>query len=197
MHRSARLILCACLAYNLPGHAGQSLLGGTVYEEVALAHGVKAELLYAVTLRESRRAKGVGKVMPWPWAIRTPAGGAVYADRSEAAAALASALERWSLYEIDVGLGQINLGWQSDRYDRPAELLDPRINLEVSAAVLAEALASTEDPALAVGRYHTWSDPQRAREYGTHVLAITERVRRIGRVGNNKKPDGGDRHASR
>lgn len=177
---AAALLAAACVAQaEAPTEPPQ--LAGTIYETAGASYGVAPTMLYGVTLQETQRMRSPNRVSPWPWALRTPDGGQWFDSRRAAAAALQDALAQWSLYEIDVGLGQINLGWHEDRYDSPTELLDPQRNLQISAAILSEALASTDDPTLGVGRYHTWSDEKRARRYGASVLSIIERISLLGR----------------
>lgn len=178
---TAPVLTCTVLLASVLAHASEPpTLQGTAYETAASRHGISPTLLYAVTLRETKRIRSASEVSPWPWAIRTPAGGEWYDSRAEAATALEAALEKWPLRRIDVGIGQINLGWHAERYDAPAELLYTQRNLEIGAAILADALSSTDDPALGVGRYHTWSDADRAREYGDSVLRITKRLQELG-----------------
>lgn len=174
------LLAAACAAQaEAPTEPPQ--LAGTIYETAASSYGIAPTMLYGVTLQETQRMRSPNRVSPWPWALRTPDGGQWFESHAAAAAALEQAVDRWSPYQIDVGLGQVNLGWHEERYDSPTELLDPQRNLQVSAAILAEALASTNDPALGVGRYHTWSDEERARRYGSSVLSIIHRISLLGR----------------
>lgn len=192
-----KLGLAAALAASLSGAATAAeppRLGGSVFEAAAKPHGIQPELLYAVSLYETRRQHGPDHVMPWPWALRTPEGGAWYKSRKAAVAALRQALKRWPRKRIDVGIAQINLGWQSKRYDRAVDLLDPATNLRVSASVLAEALASTDDPTLAVGRYHSWTDTERARNYGTRVLGIVGRITELKAAGKTAAANNSEQH---
>lgn len=153
------------------------VLDSTPYEAVAERYDhISARLLYALTLQESQRLRSADKVSPWPWVLRTPQGPRWYDSRAAAREALGAALERWSHYRIDVGAAQINLGWHAARVAEPAELLSLQHNLEIAAEILAEALESTDDPVLGIGRYHTWSDTERARTYGHSVLTLAQRI---------------------
>ena len=55
----------------------------------------------------------------------------------------------------------------------------PPRNIEIAAAILAEALAATPgDLELGIGRYHNPGE-QRARAYGRTVLTIEKRLRQL------------------
>ena len=79
---------------------------------------------------------------------------------------------------IDIGLCQANLFWHGHRVNKPEDLLDPQTNLRVANQVLLESIASARgDLELGIGRYHHWTDPTRARNYGSRVLAIYRNLR--------------------
>jgi hypothetical protein len=151
-------------------------LEGTPWVEAARPHGFAPELLYAVTLVESQRGVGSGHVAPWPWTLRTPEGGEWFDSADAAAEGLAQARKTWPANRIDVGVGQVNLGWHAERFERPEDLLDPAVNLNVAAGILADAIASTRDPVIAVGRYHHWRSEKRARAYGERVWKIYRNI---------------------
>ena len=48
--------------------------------------------------------------------------------------------------------------------------------MSVGADTLKDAMASTNDKALGIGRYHTWSDNDRARLFGERVLAVHQNL---------------------
>ena len=69
------------------------------------------------------------------------------------------------------------MAWPPGRPPRRAAR--PARNLEIAAAILAEALAtSPDDLELGIGRYHHPGE-QRARAYGRTVLTIQERLRQL------------------
>jgi len=70
---------------------------------------------------------------------------------------------------IDVGLGQINLGYQQHRYRQPCELLDPYRNLAIAADILKEHRRVDEDWLLAIGRYHRPAGGDAAARYRRSV----------------------------
>src|SRR3546814_17120777 len=66
---------------------------------------------------------------------------------------------------VDVGIAQINLGYQKHRYSRPCDLLDPYANLAIAAAILLEQYKPGEDWLLALGRYHRPAGGEPAARY--------------------------------
>jgi hypothetical protein len=126
-----------------------------------------------VGLVESRTFSDASKqfVSPYPWAIRSPEGPEFPVSHEHAIERLSALTARYS--NIDVGYLQINWRWNGHRVNHsPHALLDPVTNLSVGAAVLAEAINSTDDLELGIGRYHHWADELRAREYGRKVLRV-------------------------
>ena len=167
---SALALTLGCLAAPLAG--ADVNLAGTHWERVAQRHGLDARVLYAVALQESRKARGPSLTSPWPWTIRSPEGSRFFDSRAEAASELNRLVGAYRPWTIDVGIMQVNLGWHGHKVADPAFLLDPKVNLEVAATILQEALASAPgDPELAVGRYNTYTEAT-ARSYGRKVLRV-------------------------
>lgn len=126
---------------------------------------VPAPLLAAVAIAESGKA-GV----PSPWALNVD-GRAIYpASRAEAAAILRHELPR--ARNVDVGCMQISTRWHGRKFEDPADMLDPRANVDVGAAYLAELRAQLGRWSSAVAAYHAGpaqhSSP-RARQYRCRV----------------------------
>ena len=164
--RNARQ-LSAALPGSLPG-ARQSF-PGPLWQQAAKAHGVDPVLLYSVALFESGRHGDKNKVGPWPYALHfNQAGVSIYALSAREARFV---LAHVTTDNVDIGLGQVNYKSWRHLVRRPEDLLDPKINLTVASQVLAEAMKSTPDPELRVGRYHSWTE-WRARAYGRKVLVI-------------------------
>lgn len=150
---------------------------GAEYRQAAEKHGVDPILLYAIVVNESGgRGEGINRVTPWPYALHfNNSRVRFYADtRREAEQLLKLALKVTD--NIDVGLGQVNWKSHKDKVLRPQDLLDPKTNLEVASQILAEALSSTKDPELGVGRYNSWNE-KKARRYGRDVLIIYHAIK--------------------
>ncbi|EDB1021002.1 lytic transglycosylase domain-containing protein, partial [Salmonella enterica subsp. enterica serovar Reading] len=111
MARGPALILrlpCLALAQPLP----------EAYLRAAEHFRVPPELLWAVTQTESG-ANLSGKHRPWPWTLNIKGTGYRYASREQACEALLAAIRRTSPKRIDVGLGQINIGWHRAYFASP------------------------------------------------------------------------------
>lgn len=115
--------------------------------------GVPAEVLYALALQESGTVLR-GQLIPWPWTLNV-AGKPYRFARSEAAcSALLQAIRDVGAKSVDVGLGQINIGWNGGRFLQPCEALDPYRNLAVATALLSEHKTADNNWVTAAGRYH-------------------------------------------
>lgn len=165
----ATLVLAAVILFPAGALAAPLALDGSPWARAARPHGIDPALLYAVTLIESQRTFSGGRIAPWPWVLRTPTGGYWFRSRAAAERGLRAVLDRWPARRVDVGAAQINLGWHAARYEDPYRLLDLEYNLQVAARILVDAINSTGDPVLGIGRYHHWANDSRARRYGERV----------------------------
>jgi len=130
--------------------------------------GIPSSVLYAVALQES----GVRRnqlLVPWPWSLNVAGQSLRFDTRFHACAALQQALRDTPATRIDVGLAQINLGYQKQRYRQPCELLDPYRNLAIAAEILKEQHRPDEDWLLAIGRYHRPAGGEPAARYRRSV----------------------------
>ncbi len=102
-----------------------------------------------------------------------------FASREQAAEALNEIL-REGIKNVDIGLMQVNYGYHGFRVERPADLLDPVINLRVAAEVLRDAKEVVGgDVAAAVGAYHAGhkhSAKERSIWYQNTVAALARRL---------------------
>lgn len=133
-------------------------------------------LLYAVSYVESRLDRR-GRTGPWPYAVRT-AKESYYPPDFISAMELLSSLPADEVADADLGWMQVNVRWHGNRVPDISHLLHPDINMRVGAGILREAINSLpRDLELAVGRYHTWMDEPRARDYGRRVLDLRAQLR--------------------
>ncbi|RMV76070.1 hypothetical protein ALP05_200168 [Pseudomonas caricapapayae] len=125
------------------------------YQLAAHAANIPPEVLYSVALQESG-TKLRGRLVPWPWTLNVAGAGYRFATRADACTALIIALAQAGPKHVDVGIGQINMGWNGHRFksSNPCEALNPYKNLDVAAQMLAELRASGSDWITVAGRYH-------------------------------------------
>src|SRR5690606_25598913 len=119
--------LCASAAFAF----GQEV-PPPAYQLAAQQAGVPSPVLFAVALQESG-ARLRGRLSPWPWTLNVAGRAERYATRAEACAGIRRALARTPANRVDVGLGQVNLGYHAHRYEHPCDLLDPYRNLAIAA----------------------------------------------------------------
>lgn len=167
-----RMLLAAALA---TGPAQAQELPPPAYQLAAQRAGIPSMMLYAVALQESgvRRDE---RFVPWPWSLNVAGRSRRYATRAQACAGIHQALSELPATRIDVGLGQINLGYQKHRYRQPCDLLNPYDNLRISADILKEQHAPGENWLLAVGRYHRPAGGAHAARYRRSVSQHLQRV---------------------
>lgn len=135
------------------------------YHQVAALEQVPAEALYSVALTESSKKLPHG-VRPWPWTINVAGTGYRYTTRQEAYQALLEFMRSYPLKRIDVGIAQVNLGWNGHHFRSTWEAFDPYINLHVAARILRDCY--TKKPGswvAAAGCYHHPAGGQPARTY--------------------------------
>ena len=171
-----RSILTGALALGLlmaavpDGHADQTVPEG--YVRVAMAHGVPPEALYSVSLSESSRKLPRG-VRPWPWTINVAGKGYRYETRLQAWQALQVFMKRHPLKRIDVGIAQVNLGWNGHHFASTWDAFDPYTNLNAAATILRECWARKPGSWLdAAGCYHHPAGGQPAARYRA-IAALT------------------------
>ena len=129
------------------------------YQLAAHKAGIPSAVLYSVALQESgTRLRGQGQqLVPWPWTLNVAGAGYRFATRADACTALLLALKTVPPKRIDVGIAQVNMGWNGHRFGRgvsPCYALDPYKNLDVAAQMLAELRAEGGDWLTVAGRYH-------------------------------------------
>ncbi|STJ16024.1 putative Lytic transglycosylase, catalytic [Escherichia coli] len=161
---------------------------------MAAVHGVPAEVLYAVSLTETVMApSAIAGVMkkrdadfrlpsvarPWPWTINVAGKGYRYASRLEAWQALQVFLTRYPARRIDVGIAQVNLGWNGHRFSSTWAAFDPYISLNTAATILSECRRRHPVSWLqAAGCYHHPAGGAPAVRYTAVVRQHIERLHR-------------------
>ncbi|OGA58494.1 MAG: lytic transglycosylase [Burkholderiales bacterium RIFCSPHIGHO2_01_FULL_64_960] len=168
-----RAFVLAAGLYGYAAHAQE--IPPPAYQLAAHRARIPSTVLYAVALQESGIRRN-GRVVPWPWSLNVAGETRRFASRADACANLLTALRTAPDTRIDVGLGQINLGYQKQRYGKPCDLLDLYDNLRIAAEILQEQYVPGEDWLLAIGRYHRPAGGEPAARYRRSVSRHLARV---------------------
>jgi hypothetical protein len=152
--------------------------GQSLWSQVGKAAGVDPLLLYSIALVESKALYPDGKVAPTPWLFRVN-DHLVRGERHDVQLAMAAASQFDSAVQ-DVGIMQVYYPMHRDAVRDPLTLLNPHTNISVAAKILRDGMHQTRDPVLGVGYYHSHT-PSLARDYGTAVLTVYQRLKAIHR----------------
>lgn len=143
------------------------------YRVIADLYGVPADVFFSIALQESGKS-GKDKFLPWPWTLNINNKGYYFETREQAEIALLRAMEnaqqQGKVGRVAVGLGQIYMPSHVNQFNSPIQALDPTHNLHYAARLLTEHYHTTQSDGIgdwwiAVGRYHSPSNPQLASDY--------------------------------
>ncbi|MGL4860182.1 MAG: lytic transglycosylase domain-containing protein [Enterobacteriaceae bacterium] len=152
------------------------------YYQIAVQERVPAEALYSLALTESSKKLPHG-VRPWPWTINVAGTAYRYTTRQDAWKALLEFMRKYPLKRIDVGIAQVNLGWNGHYFRSSWESFDPYINLRVAARILRACYDSNPGSWMAAaGCYHHPAGGQPARTYQAIVKAHLKSLQPTGGV---------------
>ncbi|BDG86438.1 lytic transglycosylase domain-containing protein [Citrobacter koseri] len=158
-----------CLAGTTFNSSNQAI--PQAYREIAAAERVPAESLYSLAMAETTRKTAWG-TRPWPWTINVAGKGYHYETREEAFEALLGFMQRYPLKRIDVGVAQVNLGWNGHFFPSFRDAFDPYINLRAAARILRSCYDAKPGSWIrAAGCYHHPAGGQPAAKY----MAIVRR----------------------
>lgn len=139
------------------------------YQIAATLSDVPSTVLYAIALQESGRSLNNGTLRPWPWTLNV-AGKSFYSESyNDACTHLTVTLRTTSARRVDVGLGQINVGYHRHRVKEPCDLLNPYLNLAIAGQILAEQHRPGQDWLIAMGKYHSPANGAAAARYRASV----------------------------
>ena len=186
-HRAVAGLTFLLLAWASVATWAQPQLPPPAYQLAAQQAGVPSLVLYAIALQESGR-RWQGRSVPWPWTLNVAGEAKRFANRHRACSGLVKAMDSTSDRKVDVGLGQINLGYHRHRVTHPCDLLDPYQNLAIAAAILVEQRAAAPDWPAAIGRYHRPAGGAPATRYQRLVQAHLDRLQ--GQVANGLQVGG-------
>lgn len=166
--RDSARVLSLLLALMLVRFSYAAEPAPPAYVWAARTTGVPTSVLYAIALQESGMAVR-GRFVPWPWTLHV-AGTALRFQTSRAAcSALRQALIETAPTRIDVGLMQLNVGFQGHRVNDVCQLLDPYRNLRLGGVILREQRAHGADWGTAIARYHRPGGGEPALRYRRRV----------------------------
>jgi len=165
------IILIALLFMSQQAYTQGLVLKGTIFDTVGSIYGVDPLLLYSIAITESATGAGNGYIRPYPYVFRTKDGPSFFKDLNTAEIALRKVLQ--NTHNVDIGMMQINLRYHPQ--PDPLALLDPQHNLSIAAQYLRKTLASTKDPIVGVGRYHSYTE-ELADWYGKRVWKTYENL---------------------
>jgi soluble lytic murein transglycosylase-like protein len=117
-------------------------------QAAAAKYGVPEGILYSVGLTETGRKGSL-----YPFAMNVE-GKAYYPPSRSQALAEFDAAKRKGRKLIDVGCMQINHYFHGEHFSSPAEMFEPRRNVEYAAKFLRNLHARHETWTMAVARYH-------------------------------------------
>ncbi|HBC5671861.1 lytic transglycosylase domain-containing protein [Citrobacter koseri] len=158
-----------CLAGTTFNSSNQAI--PQAYREIAAAERVPAESLYSLAMAETTRKTAWG-TRPWPWTINVAGKGYHYETREEAFEALLGFMQSYPLKRIDVGVAQVNLGWNGHFFPSFRDAFDPYINLRAAARILRSCYDAKPGSWIrAAGCYHHPAGGQPAAKY----MAIVRR----------------------
>jgi soluble lytic murein transglycosylase-like protein len=173
MKATSRKALLVPLALSLCALAAsisdaQASVGACEREILAAAakYDIPAGILYSVGLTETGRK---GSLQPFAMNIE---GKAFFGRSRQDALQAFEAARAGGAKLIDLGCMQINHHFHGDQFTSPAEMFDPRKNVEYAAAFLARLHSRHETWTMAVARYHAGpnNDPAQKR-YVCRVIA--------------------------
>ncbi len=143
------------------------------YHQIAAAAHVPAESLYSLALTESSRRLPYGE-RPWPWTINVAGKGYRFETREAAWQALLQFVRKYPLKRIDVGIAQVNLGWNGHLFTSFYDAFDPYTNLRVAANILRTCYdASPGSWIKAAGCYH---HPAGGKAAATYIAIVRRKL---------------------
>lgn len=156
----------------------------SLWAQVGKEFGVDPLLLYSIALVESKSLHPGGDIGPTPWLFRVN-DHLVVGEQHHVQMEMAVASQLNAAVQ-DVGIMQVYYPMHRGAVRDPLSLLDPKTNISVAAKILHEGMHETSDPVLGVGYYHSHT-PQLARDYGTAVMTVYQRLKGVYRSGKNAR----------
>lgn len=139
---------------------------------------VPADLLYSISLQESKLSTNMGRILPWPWTANFKGKGYRFKTRAELYE-FCNSLIKQGHRSVDIGIAQVNWRWHSERFNGDLwAATDPWVNLNVAADYLYEHYQTSGDWWLAAGHYHHPSNQALASKYRKSVYQQWQSVKK-------------------
>jgi soluble lytic murein transglycosylase-like protein len=159
------LLLACSIALCMTSWSARSEEPPPTYVSVSQQAGIPSELLYAVAKTESNTQLNIG-FYPWPWTLNVAGKPMRFNTQEQACDAAVKAIDQSGAKSVDIGLGQLNWGYNGRNYFRhPCDSLNPLQNLQVAARLLRTHYDATGDWIEAAGRYHRPAGGAPAEKY--------------------------------
>ena len=137
----------------------------SLYVTIADQYDIPPQYLFALAKTESNARLTIG-YYPWPWTLNVAGKPLRFNTRRDACEALERALTNTNAKRIDIGITQLNWGWNGIyHFSHPCDALDPRQNLTVAATLFRGHYEKYGDWVEAAGRYHRPAGGAPARRY--------------------------------
>lgn len=149
-----------------------------LYREIAQQFGIRADVLYAIALTESRVHLGGNIVRPWPWTVNVEGKPYYFKTRQEMTAFLQGCLRQGNR-KFDVGLMQLSWRHHGKRFARLEDAIEPRANIQAGADYLRYLVDRTGSLKKAIGMYHTGEAGPIERQL-QYRQAVNKALRQIG-----------------
>ena len=136
----------------------------TFYNDMALHYQIPPVLLYAIALTEAKHTVA-GRVGPWPWTANIRGKGVYYDSRKQAFSLLNYELQQGN---ENFGVGPMQVHWSYHKRKFKDNLwvaLDPKLNIQVGAYILAQLFNQEQNWEKATGRYHSDKNPALQQAY--------------------------------
>ena len=163
-------VLMALAAFTLVSSISEAAASAGACEQeiqaAAAKYGVPEGILYSVGLTETGRKGSL-----YPYAMNVE-GKAYYPPSQEQALAEFDAAKRQGRKLIDIGCMQINHHFHGENFASPADMFEPRRNVEYAAKFLSNLHRRHETWTMAVARYHAGphNDPAQ-KKYVCRVIS--------------------------
>jgi hypothetical protein len=153
------LLLVSSMGAEFPAHAKQTtqIYVPKYFVRLAEITHVPADILYALTVKESSTKMDNNTMSPWPWTINYAGRGYRYASYEDMIIAARHLLASGKT-AFDIGVFQVNWKWNGHRAESLEDLGLPQRNGIIAAEIIKEQYKIHRDWIVAAGRYHNPSN---------------------------------------